>query len=82
VQRSRGEVFTVNFPFVVVVIACICGLASELALRTIAPQAGPAVALMLMATALIVGGRLLARRPEPKRARSRTRSATESLNPI
>ena len=71
-----------NFPFVVVVIASIFGLASELALRNIAPQSGPAVALMLMAAAFIVGGRLIGRRPAPKPARARVRDASESLNPI
>jgi hypothetical protein len=72
----------VNVPFIVVVVAAAGGVLSDLALRTIAPQAGPAVALVLMAAALIVGGRLTGKRPTPKPAPARARSATESLRPI
>lgn len=42
-----------NFAFVVVLVAAVSGLASELALRTFAPNAGPALSLVIMALALI-----------------------------
>ena len=52
-----------NFPFIVVLVAATSGVLSDLALRNVAPQAGPAVALILMAAALIAGGRLTSKRP-------------------
>ncbi len=42
-----------NFAFVVVVLAALTGLAAQLALRTIAPESGPALALAVMALGLL-----------------------------
>ncbi len=72
-----------NFPFIVVVVAAVSGLASELALRNVAPQVGPIFALMLMAVAVLVGARLLARKGEEKRVREARvmGGAGESLHP-
>ncbi len=67
-----------NFAFVVVVIAAVSGLASDLALRAIAPHAGPALALALMAVALLGAAWVRGRRPSPKPA---PRPASESLTP-
>lgn len=43
-----------NFAFIIVVVATASGLASEFALRSVAPDTGPALALVMMAIALIV----------------------------
>lgn len=69
-----------NFPFFVVLAAAVCGLLFESALRTIAPEAGPAIALALMAAATIAGARLLSRRRADKPA-TVEHSAGHSLNP-
>jgi hypothetical protein len=45
---------TVNFAFIVVLVAAVSGLASEVALRAVAPDLGPALALALMAVGLLV----------------------------
>ena len=68
-----------NFPFFVVLAAAVCGLVFESALRTVAPETGPAIALALMAVATIVGARLLSRRRQAKPAT--VKSAGQSLNP-
>jgi hypothetical protein len=44
----------VNFAFLVVVVAAGSGLVSQVALRPIAPHAGPILALAIMAVALLV----------------------------
>jgi hypothetical protein len=80
----------VNFAFVVVVLAAVTGLASELALRTIAPQAGPALAMAVMAIALIstaawrsgsASSRARAVEEKPRRVKSLVGTAGESLAP-
>jgi len=70
----------VNFPFFVVLVAAVCGLVFESALRSIAPEAGPAIALALMAVATIAGARLLSRRRAAKAATVRE-GAGRSFNP-
>jgi len=87
VQRSRGEVPTVNFPFIVVVVAAIAGVVAELALRRIAPESGPVVALVLMAAAVLIGAVCASAgwpslpRPVPSRVGYST-GANESLNSV
>jgi ribose/xylose/arabinose/galactoside ABC-type transport system permease subunit len=71
----------VNFPFFVVLVAAICGLLFESALRSIAPEAGPAIALALMAAATIAGARLLSRRRAAAKAATAEQGAGQSLNP-
>jgi hypothetical protein len=75
----------VNFAFVVVVVAVVSGLASELALRTFAPTAGPALSLVIMAVAMIgaasrVGGKK-EEKPAPAPAPIKT-GAGQSLAPV
>jgi hypothetical protein len=43
----------VNFAFVVVVVAAVSGIASEVALRGVAPESASALALCIMAFALL-----------------------------
>lgn len=78
-----------NFPFIVVLVAAVGGLASESFLRSVAPELGPALALVLMAGALIAGARLLARRPEVKGVAAEraaeaqgVQRAGDSFNPV
>ena len=72
-----------NFPFFVVLAAAVSGLIFESALRSIAPAAGPAIALALMAAATIAGARLLSRRRAAKAAAAATgeQGAGQSFNP-
>jgi hypothetical protein len=71
----------VNFPFFVVLAAAVFGLVFEAALRTIAPEAGPAIALALMAAATIAGARLLSRRRAAAKPATVEHGAGQSLNP-
>jgi hypothetical protein len=69
-QGAGNEEVSVNFAFVVVLVAAVSGVAAELALRTFAPNAGPALSLVIMALALIgaatrVGGKKQKPEPEP-----------------
>jgi hypothetical protein len=68
----------VNFPFFVVLVAAVCGLGFDSVVKGSYPEAGPAVALALMAMALILGARLLGRRRVEKAAEH---TAGQSLNP-
>ena len=76
-----------NFAFVVVVIAAVSGLASNLLLRPIAPDAGPALALALMAVALLGAawsrGWSRGKKPasKPSAAESLQGAAGESISP-
>ncbi len=69
-----------NFPFFVVLAAAVFGLVFESVLRSVAPEAGPAIALALMAAATIAGARLLSRRRAAKPA-TVEHGAGQSLNP-
>ncbi len=53
-----------NFAFVVVVIAAAGGISSELALRAVAPESGPVLALFIMAIALLVAAARVGRAPK------------------
>jgi len=72
----------VNFAFVVVVIAAVSGLVSNFLLRPVAPDAGPALALAVMAIGLLgaawTRGKKPARKPSTESLR---RSAGESISP-
>lgn len=73
-----------NFAFVVVVLAAVSGLGSELALRSVAPSAGPALALFIMAVALIGAAWKQGKAKEttkPERAAGAS-SAVQSLSPV
>jgi uncharacterized oligopeptide transporter (OPT) family protein len=84
---GRTQEVIVNFAFVVVVVAAVSGLLSELALRAIAPQAGPALSLAIMALALIGAA---SRMGQPKKRQEqqpvpvpmKTGGARESLSPV
>jgi hypothetical protein len=77
----------VNFAFVVMVVAAVSGLVAELALRTFAPTAGPALALGIMALALIgaasrIGVKKDAEKsPTPAPVKVKT-GAGQSLQPV
>lgn len=77
-----------NFAFVVVLVAAVSGLASELALRTFAPTAGPALSLVIMALALIgAASRIGVKKhkqptPAPAPAPMKTAGASQSLAPV
>jgi hypothetical protein len=71
----------VNFAFVVVVIAAVSGLVSNLLLRPIAPDSGPALALGMMAVALLGAAWTRGRKPSSKRSSDRMRGSNESISP-
>lgn len=75
-----------NFAFIVVVVAAVSGLLAELALRTFAPSAGPALALGIMAVALIGTASRLGVKKEagrsPTPAPVKVKTAGQSLQPI
>jgi hypothetical protein len=53
----------VNFAFVVVVVAAVSGISSDLALRAVAPEAGPVLALFIMSVACLVAAARVGRVP-------------------
>ncbi len=72
-----------NFAFIVVVLAAISGLLSELLLRDIAPAAAPVVALSIMAIALIGTAWRQGKKEAPATVKApRGAGAGESLAPV
>jgi hypothetical protein len=77
----------VNFAFVVVVIAAISGIASEVALRAVAPESASALALCVMAVALLGSAWRLGRKPAEQRneaavPKTAGAGANQSLAPV
>lgn len=67
-----------NHAFLVVVVAALSGLAAQLALRLVLPHAGPILALLVTALALLVA----AWRSRKPVAEAEPHIAGESLAPI
>lgn len=69
-----------TFAFLVVVIAAASGIASEMALRSVAPDSASALALCVMAASMLLAAWRLGRKPEP--APIPKEAAGQSLAPV
>lgn len=71
-----------NFAFVVVLLAAATGIASQLALASVAPSSGPTLGLFVMAVALLGTARWQGRKKEASRSTPVEKAASQSLAPI